>query len=407
MIYWAPFLHFYQPPTQYHTVLDKICKESYLPLLKVFKDHPEAKLTINICGALTQMLGMYGYGDIITSFRELGLKNQLEFVESSKFHAILPLIPQEEIIRQIKLNHKTNLYFFKDAYKPKGFFPPEMCYSDESACAISKMGYEWIISSGISCQEAWPLDVIYKSKLAGNMKVFFRDDIISNRISFKAIDAKGFIQNLMELSKSKKDIYVITAMDAETFGHHIPRWEKLFLGEFFNIIGNKKAKYQVRSVTISELLKKFPVTKGKPPIRSSWSTTKEDIQKGNFYPLWKDPSNKIHSLQWEHLNIALLMLQEANKRKDNEKSEGFFEMAREIMDEALHSCQFWWANKNRWNINLINKGLILQEESLLNAYNSINLSKCGENEKKIYYNEVIKARGIAGKIRDEILGKTS
>lgn len=402
MIYWAPLLHFYQPPTQSHDVLVKVCEESYKPLLKVFKKHPESRVTINMCGVLTEMLNEHGYKDVLTGFRELGERGQVEFVESSKFHAILPLIPEKEARRQIELNKLTNLHFFKDGYKPKGFFLPEMCYSDEAVSIIRNMGYEWVIVSGIACQGKWPMDYVPAFKLgAGSMRVFFRDDIISNMISFKTIDAAGFVSRIKELSGGKEDAYIVTAMDAETFGHHIPGWENVFLSKLYEII---KDSDEIKAVNISDLLKKFPLMKVKPPKPSSWSTTDEEIMAGNFYPLWNTPHNAVHKLQWEHMNTCLEMFQEAEEKSYSDKSQIFFDTARKTLDMALHSCQFWWANKGRmWSENLINKGLILQEEAIFNTYLAIASSGCKDSEKRKAYKKVIVARYIAGKIRDEIL----
>ena len=42
MIFWAQLFHFYQPPTQLPSVLEKICNESYKPLLEVFREYPQA-----------------------------------------------------------------------------------------------------------------------------------------------------------------------------------------------------------------------------------------------------------------------------------------------------------------------------------------------------------------------------
>jgi hypothetical protein len=111
-------------------------------------------------------------------------------------------------------------------------------------------------------------------------------------------------------------------------------------------------------------------------------------------------------LQWEHMDMCLEIFREAEYRKDSEKSDPFFNTARETLDKALHSCQFWWANKGRmWSENLINKGLILQEETIFNSYLAVLNSDCRDSEKKKCYNKVIAARHIAGKIRDEVLSK--
>ena len=410
MIYWAPFLHFYQPPTQSLPILEKVSNESYRPLLKMLKRHPKAKITVNICGVLTQMLSEHNGKDIIADFNKLAKNRQIEFVESAKYHAIIPLIPVNEAKRQIKLNNETNKNFFGDNFNPRGFFFPEMCYSASAGQIIKDLGYEWVLLSGVSCTDDWPLDAIYETKAeSSNIITFFRDDIVSNKISFRSVDYLGFIAALEYLAKGKKDIYVITAMDAETFGHHIKNWEKLFLAKLFKIIASKKGiiKKQViphiKVVTISELFDKFPIQESKPPLNSSWSTTKEDIAIKDSYPLWKSPTNKIHSLQWKHLHICFKFVHAASLLHDSEEGRHLYEISRENLDKALHSCQFWWANKGRtWSINLINKGLILQEEALFNAYKSLLLSKQQEKSKRKFYLQMLVARDIACKLRDRI-----
>lgn len=425
MIYWAPFLHFYQPPTQFHAILKKICKESYRPLIKIFAEHQQAKVTVNISGVLTEMWNDHGGEDIIQMIAELGKLGRLEFADSAKYHPILPLIPEEETRRQIELNHKANEYFYRKAYKPRGFFPPEMCYSQGVGRILADLGYEWVLLSGVACTGAWPLDVIYKASF-GNRKLttFFRDDIISNKISFKNLDAKSFTAELAGLANGKEDIYVITAMDAETFGHHIQHWEELFLGELYETLEGGAPEYadikhgedvaaahkgildaeivgKIQVVTISELLEKFPTKASTQPAASSWSTSKDDIQKGNPYPLWDAPDNPIHKLQWEHIGICFEMVGAAVKLKGDKDTRHFAEVSRSLLDRAIHSCQHWWANKGRmWDINLINMGLMLQEEVLLNAYKAISSSTSDGKIIKDSYRELLAGRDIAAKIRD-------
>jgi len=437
MIYWAPFLHFYQPSIQYHHILRKVCNECYRPLLKMLLDHPGAKVTINMCGILTEQLNDHGMGDVIDNIKELAANNQLEFVDSAKHHPILPLIPQKEVHRQIKLNQGANRYFFGEGYKPKGFFPPEMCYSASLARTLKDMGYDWVLVGGVACQDRWPIDFISQIPHASSaIKVFYRDDILSNKISFHNLDSVGFVQELIKIAKDNedKDIYIITAMDAETFGHHIHNWERIFLAQLYEtidtietihhhydkvkkkdlvdfqkkIFSDLKEMPHIKAVTISELLSKFPAQDTKLPKPSSWSTTKEDIAAKNYYPLWKDIGNKIHELQWEHLNICFELVNHAVSRKDaNKESKRYAAIARWSLDHAVHSCQFWWANKDRgtWDINLIHKGLLLQEEVLLNADKAINVSSIDKLKKKSFYHEVAAARDIANKIRDLLIAQ--
>lgn len=432
MIYWAPFLHFYQPPTQFHAILKKVCNESYRPLLRMLLEHPNSKVTINICGVLTEMLNDHGAVDVLAHLKELAQKGQLEFVDSAKYHAILPLIPEKEMRRQIELNNKTNSYFFKESYKIHGFFPPEMCYSNEVGSILSDMRYDWVLISGVACPQNWPLDIIYKVSFdSSDINVFYRDDILSNKISFQGVDSVGFIEELINLSEGKKDIYVITAMDAETFGHHIQNWEQLFLAEVYETIMDMDEKIpayshikqktdladahkkifessqqlpQVEVVTISELLKKFSKKESKLPRLSSWSSSKDDILRKNYYPLWNDPGNHVHRLQWEHVKICFELVDAAFELKDSQESSRFADISKGLLDRAIHSCQFWWANKTKglWDINLINKGLMLQEEVVLNAYRAIKASGADEEAKREFYHKVTAARDVSNKIRDQL-----
>lgn len=442
MIYWAPLLHFYQPPSQTHWVLKKVCNESYRPLVNLFRELPHAQVTVNINAVLTEMLADHGMSDVIDGLRAISEDGRLEFTGSAMYHPILPLIPQEEVLRQITHNYQSNRRFFGNSYAPKGFFPPEMGYSYDIVKPILDTGHRWIIISGIACPAVWPTDTIYEIESSDdqNLVVFFRDDILSNRISFKETDAQTFIAQLRELQDKKKDIYVITAMDAETFGHHIKRWEQLFLAKVYEAIEaenshkpaqrqTSKKKYplekttgladkhseilraveianvsDIHVVTFSRLLDLFSPAAPIKPYSSSWSTSKDDIKAGDPYPLWKSKGNDLHKLQWRHLKIAMDMTNKAQEVASNEPSKQYAEMARELLDEALHSDQFWWASrKPMWDINMVHKGILQQREVILNAYKAINMSDLTEDEKTDYYYRVIACRDLRSKITDQLL----
>jgi alpha-amylase/alpha-mannosidase (GH57 family) len=431
MIYWAQLLHFYQPPTQMPSVLKRICDESYRPLLQIFEEYPNARLTINFNGVLTDMLIDCGHKDIIEGFRNLAEIDQLEFTGTGKYHPILPLIPKEEVKRQIDLNIQTNRRFFGKAYAPQGFFPPEMCYSQDILQPIIKSGYRWIILSGIACPAEWPLDIIYRAECEGQeIAVFFRDDVLSNKISFQDVGAKEFIAHLEEWQGKRENIYVVTAMDAETYGHHIQGWERTFLarvyeeleppaepleevkqakalaGQHAAFLTNNEAAGKIQMVTISQLLDLFPQGQPIEPRPSSWSTTADDMKVGNYYPLWQDKNNEVHLLQWEHLNLCIELVNKALQCADNEESRHSAAIARGLLDRAEHSCQMWWAsNRPMWDINLIHMGLLEQWRTVVNAYRAINKSGTSEETKREYYRRAVAARDIRSKLEDRLFAQ--
>jgi len=434
MIYWAQLLHFYQPPTQLHWVLDKICHESYRPLIEVFDAHPHARATVNINGTLIEMLHEHGMGDVLDGLRALAERGQIEFTGTGKYHPILPLLPEDEMDRQIALNKRTSRHFLGPTYEPRGFFPPELSYSRNIIWPVIKSGHEWMILSGIANPATWPVDTIYQvgcDEAAGcgqrRLAVFFRDDWLSNDISFQRISAGGFLSRLEQLGQGRPDTYVVTAMDAETYGHHIQGWEDRFLAEVYeelqpsrethsgivqayplaphatSLLQAASESHQIQAVTISELLQLFPRGAIVQPLASSWSTSGEDLQAGNPYPLWLDKDNEIHHLQWQHLNLAMDMVRKAISWADNPASRRYAGIARGLLDRALHSCQFWWASRRpMWDINIVYKGLELQDATILNAYKAINSSGAsGENKTEQYY-RVVAARDLHNKIIDRL-----
>jgi hypothetical protein len=338
------------------------------------------------------------------------------------------LIPEDEQRRQIRRNHLTNKHFFGDTYQPKGFFPPEMCYDSAFLDAVLDTGHEWVILSGVGCPAAWPTDVMYRTVSPGghDVGVVFRDDVLSNKISFQDVEGKGFIEHLRAAHGNTRDMYIVTAMDAETFGHHIEQWDQLFLAEAYEAVAPYEDVVEARPlaastrtllatlppeesgeaivpVKISELFGLFELGESIVPRPSSWSTTPDDLDAGVPYPLWQAPGNYIHKLQWEHVAIAHELTRRAQEVADTAVSRRHAEIARGLLDPALHSCQFWWASKRpHWDVNMISRGMAQQGEVVLNAFRAINLSGAAEPVKRESYYQVVAARDIRAKLHDQL-----
>lgn len=416
MIYWAQLLHFYQPPTQIHAILEKVCNESYRPLTRLIDEEPSARLTVNINGVLTEMLAQHGMEDVVSGLKNLAGKGKIEFTGSAKYHPVLPLLPPEEMRRQIELNYETNRHYFGESYAPKGFFPPEMCYGHNILFPVLSTGHEWLLLSGVACPAEWPTRTVYQvTEMKQKLSVLFRDDILSNKISFRKTDAPGFVTDLFSLGGRNGDIYVITAMDAETYGHHIKDWENLFLRRFLTMIrgqtGANDTGYpvnggempEIRAVTVSELLRLFPKDKTIEPRPSSWSTSLSDIECGTPYPLWDAKDNVLHQLLWRHLWLTIELTEKAVLVAKSEDAARHAATARLLCDEAENSDQFWWASyKPVRNLSIIYRGLSLQTEAILNAYRAIKMSNLTERDRTECYYRVIAAADFRNKIIDAL-----
>lgn len=335
-MYWANFLHIYQPPTQTEQIVRKVTREAYRVLVRVLTASPNAKITLNISAVLTQQLARYGLDDVITGLKKLAEQGQIEFVGSAIYHPILPLIPKDEVIRQIQRNTEVNRSYFGDVYNPKGFFPPEMCYSPEVAQIVKELGFQWIIIDEIAYGGkigSTRNDVIYTVDGVDNLVVFFKERPFSAGITYgKYPSGKPFLKALAK--RLDENFYLLTGTDGEVYGHHRPGQEKL--------LEDIWSQGKPPTCTISELVALFPNREKAQPLPSSWSTWEDEMAQGIPYPQWNYPNHELHSLQWQLTHSALEMV-----RSVPPDVRGYPE-ARQLLDEGLHSCQYWWASCRPW-----------------------------------------------------------
>jgi alpha-amylase/alpha-mannosidase (GH57 family) len=344
-MYWSNFLHIYQPPTQTEAIVRKVTNEGYRTLVRVLKESPGGKITLNISAVLTEQLARYGLDDVIRGLRELAERGQVEFTGSAMYHPILPLIPKDEVIRQIKLNTDVNQHYFGEIYKPAGFFPPEMCYSYEVAQTVAELGFRWIIVDEVSFKgkiDSVKYDRLYKIEGLGDFLVFFKERPFSAGITYGTYpSAEPFLAALKD--RLQKQTYLLTGTDGEVYGHHRPGQEKL-LSEVF-------ARDVPKTCTISELIKHFVQVDTVSPLPSSWSTWEDEMAQGIPYPQWQYPGHELHRLQWQLTDFVLHTVKEALPGAPR------FSEARNLLDQGLHSCQYWWAScRPWWSVEMIESG---------------------------------------------------
>lgn len=400
-------LHIYQPPGQTPDVLARIAEQSYRPLLRVLRVRPQLRASVNINGVTTEMLLEQGHRDVVQGLRELSESGQIELTGSGKYHPILPLIPPDEASRQIALNAESHSRHFGESYEPRGFFPPEMAYAPPTALQVAASGHRWLLLSGIACPSGWPVDRVHRVQNAPDLAVLFRDDILSNIISFRGTDVPGFIAKLKALVALRTPRYLVIAMDAETYGHHIPGWEEEFLGRLYDAIaapapaGRRNAARGadasfIHPATLSEIVERFPAGAAIAPRTSSWSTTQWDLDNLDPFPLWRHPGNQLQDLLWRHLDHLLGMYAEA-RRLAPEAEET--RIARWGLDRAEHSDQFWWASRRpHWSPTLVQRGLNMQREGLIQAARAILRSSAPDDDKRAAEDRLASAHSLAGRI---------
>lgn len=343
-MYWANFLHFYQPAGQQPDILEAIVQQSYKPLLLGIKKRPRVHLTLNINGALLELFDAHGHRKLIDILRNLGRAGRVEFTSSAKYHAMLPFLESDEVVRQISTNDETSKFFLGDAYAPKGFFPPEMAYTDDIGRIISELGFKWILLDEIARGGAdGNVDYTKLYRVSGTkLNVFFRERRLSNLIMSAVVRSRESLLTAMrEDLKTKR--YVLTAMDGETFGHHRPGLAEMLMDVY------DAPEFEL--IKISDIPKHYRGDIAVLPEKSTWASSAQDIAQGIQFLSWSDPENPIHKWQWEFTKTALEEVRAMSKNHPR------FNHVRAKMDEALSSDQFFWASaKPWWSVEMIEIG---------------------------------------------------
>jgi hypothetical protein len=120
---------------------------SYVPVLEMILANPGFKATINITGFSLELLAgehpdIYeGSPRAVELLKDALAREQIEVTGTSWAHMILPLAPLEIAEADIDMFLETARRVL--GYRPRGFFPPELCIWPVMPALIKARGYEW------------------------------------------------------------------------------------------------------------------------------------------------------------------------------------------------------------------------------------------------------------------------
>lgn len=344
------FLHFYQPPTQLDDILERIVFESYRPVLSAFLKNGKAHATFNFPAGLAKLLTKAGFGDVVDNIRQLVARGQVELTGTAAYHAFLPLLPTNEIKRQILLNEEGLTRFFGRTARI-GFFPPELTFSNKLAREVNNLGFKWMAIPMISLGDKIPeFRTLYKL-YGANLYLFPRHKWASAVILSGQVRTR---KSFLEWLKNEKPVgFILTIMDAETFGHHRPGLE--------NLLEELIQGREFETLKVSDLFGQLTEIEEVKPREACWSNEEQDfwldkerkIVTNHPFLLWKDPQNPIHSSQWKLTRLAIKTVNGKSETVSQKK----WQRARSLLDEALSSDQYWWASgKPWWSLEMVEVG---------------------------------------------------
>lgn len=319
---WFNFLHFYQPANIDSRFIEEASEKSYFRLLRLFEENKDLRMTINVSGCLLDRMSEINLGDFSKRLSPLIKSGRIEIVGSAAYHAFLPLLPESEILFQIKEQEKI-LKKYLGVHELKGFFMPEMAYSREVARVVKSLGYEYLILD--------PIAFSPKNKVKFDSNKTYIDEASDLKIVFRDRDwsTKYAPDHLKKYLDEGIELNVVTASDAELYGlRHLDQ-----TSELEKIVKDSR----ISTGNLHDFLE-LTVSPEKIILRPcSWESEEKELSEKNPYSLWSNKKNSLHKLLWKLANLSIEVV---NK---NQNDEGF-EWARWHLSRGLASCSWWWSS---------------------------------------------------------------
>ena len=207
---------------QNEDILSRIAKECYIPtnklLLEVIRKYPQIKVAFSISGGTLDQMELYA-PEALETFKELSQTQCVEFLAETNYHSLSSIMGGDEFDTQI-IQHSEKIYKHFGRH-PKFFRNTELIYSDEIGKRVHQMGFDGIMTDGISkiLGDRSPHH-LYQANDFDGIKLLFRNYRLSDDIAFRfhSLKLEDYVSWLNAVPNSQ-DV-VTLAMDYETFGEH-------------------------------------------------------------------------------------------------------------------------------------------------------------------------------------------
>jgi len=252
-------LHFHQPVGQLNSVLERVYRNCYSMILEVLEKHPNVKIGLHFSGYLLEWL-LNSKPSFVERLRNLVEQGRVEMISGSYYEAILPLIPEEDRLEQIRM-HKELLEKQVGYRNPKGFWLAERVWEPSLPSTLAKAGIEYVLiddyhlrAAGYSEEET--LYPYYTEDQGYKVAVFPISEKMRYLVPWKPIEESlSYMRWAMD---GRDDRLLVLIADAEKFGEWTSRdWAEKWLDSYFEVL--ERSSDWVGMVTPSEYLREYGV----------------------------------------------------------------------------------------------------------------------------------------------------
>lgn len=356
---WSLVLHLYQPPTIDLALVETVLASCYLPLFRLLAIKKNSAFTLNISGSLLIAIKALRCDEFINLVNQLYNEGKIELLNSPLYHPVIPITPKAIVERQIA----QNAYFMKSILgidPGQGFFPPELAVDQSSLDTIGTYSNYAIVSdtstSGVTLGQYNTLKLV---TINGALNKLF--GIHNDRLEPKRV--MDFLDE-----NTTPDSVVVSAHDAELFGHHFEERIELLEG----LLDSPDIRFCTVADTLGRHTKTLPTISTITP--SSWQLQEN-------FSLWNG-----NSLQKKYLKLAIL----ANRLWETSKdklTDHFKDSATDHLDRGWSSCHLYWlSNSPWWHPDLAERGA----NNLIRCIRTLPIASHAKVDAEKLYHELVK-----------------
>ena len=253
-------IHNHQPVGNFDFVVEDAYNRSYRPFVDVLEKHPKIKMAIHFTGWLLEKLEE-NHPEYIKKVRFLVERGQLEIFTGGFYEPIIPVIPEEDRIGQIrKLSDKVERLFGK---RPRGMWLAERVWEPQIAKSLALAGVEYVVVDDTHFKNAGHYDDeltgYYVTEEEGyTLKVFPISKKLRYLIPFE--DVQDTINFLRSSATDDANNALVMFDDGEKFGVWPGTYEQVYdkkwLDSFFSAI--EENENWLNTISFAEYVDSYP-----------------------------------------------------------------------------------------------------------------------------------------------------
>jgi len=141
-IYLGLAIHNHQPVDNFPEVFEEAYHDAYLPFAEALERHPDIRISLHYSGCLLDWL-YENRPDFIKRINTLVHRGQVEMMTGGYYEPILPTIPDDDKLGQIK--KLTSIVQKEFGYSPTGLWLAERVWEPQLPKVLTQAGVKWTI----------------------------------------------------------------------------------------------------------------------------------------------------------------------------------------------------------------------------------------------------------------------